>query len=240
MTTGQLKPVGEQVVVLMGASSGIGRESAARFARRGAKVVVSARGEEGLASLVEEIRALGSVVSTRPTSIRPRTSNRPTTRAAPSGRCRPSSPRSASPSGSSASRCGRTGPRVERCDGTVRARPRRDRTPDGPPGQALHAALWTSGGRHRRRPVGASPDGRGGGSWTVGNAGAKMGQVRRGRRHFRGARRRVGLPLPPCPRCLECAGKIAPMSPHSTGQTIKTASLVPSGAGSHRRPPREG
>ena len=111
MTTGQLKPVEEQVV-LMGASSGIGRESAARFARRGAKVVVSARGEEGLASLVEEIRALGSVVSTRPTSIRPPTSNRPTTRAAPSGRCRPSSPRSASPSGSSASRCGRTGPRV--------------------------------------------------------------------------------------------------------------------------------
>ena len=32
----QLKPVGEQVVVLMGASSGIGRESALRFARKGA------------------------------------------------------------------------------------------------------------------------------------------------------------------------------------------------------------
>ena len=59
MTTGQLKSVEEQVVVLMGASSGIGRESAARFARRGAKVVVSARGEEGLASLVEEIRRGG-------------------------------------------------------------------------------------------------------------------------------------------------------------------------------------
>jgi NAD(P)-dependent dehydrogenase (short-subunit alcohol dehydrogenase family) len=55
----RLKPVEEQVVVLMGASSGIGRESAARFARRGAKVVVSARGEEGLASLVEEIRRGG-------------------------------------------------------------------------------------------------------------------------------------------------------------------------------------
>src|ERR671920_694531 len=51
----QLKPKGEQVVVLMGASSGIGRESALRFARRGAKVVVSARGEEGLGSLVEQI-----------------------------------------------------------------------------------------------------------------------------------------------------------------------------------------
>ena len=40
----------------MGASSGIGRETALRFAKRGAKVVVSARGEEGLDSLVEEIR----------------------------------------------------------------------------------------------------------------------------------------------------------------------------------------
>src|SRR3712207_5294616 len=55
----QLKPVGEQVVVLMGASSGIGRESALRFARKGAKVVVSARGEVGLDSLVEEIRGEG-------------------------------------------------------------------------------------------------------------------------------------------------------------------------------------
>jgi len=55
----QLKPVGEQVVVLMGASSGIGRETALRFAKSGAKVVASARGEEGLDSLVEEIRAEG-------------------------------------------------------------------------------------------------------------------------------------------------------------------------------------
>jgi NAD(P)-dependent dehydrogenase (short-subunit alcohol dehydrogenase family) len=55
----QLKPVGEQVVVLMGASSGIGREAALRFGKRGAKVVVSARGEEGLDSLVEEIRGEG-------------------------------------------------------------------------------------------------------------------------------------------------------------------------------------
>lgn len=55
----QLKPIEEQVVVLMGASSGIGRETALRFARKGAKVMVSARGEEGLDSLVEEIRAEG-------------------------------------------------------------------------------------------------------------------------------------------------------------------------------------
>jgi NAD(P)-dependent dehydrogenase (short-subunit alcohol dehydrogenase family) len=36
----QLKQVEEQVVALMGASSGIGRETALRFAERGARVVV--------------------------------------------------------------------------------------------------------------------------------------------------------------------------------------------------------
>src|SRR3712207_8966783 len=55
----QLKPVREQVVVVMGASSGIGRATAARLAEEGAKVVAAARGEAGLRSLVEEIRALG-------------------------------------------------------------------------------------------------------------------------------------------------------------------------------------
>ncbi len=55
----QLKPVEQQVVALMGASSGIGRETALRFARKGARVVVSARSEEGLSSLVEEIRREG-------------------------------------------------------------------------------------------------------------------------------------------------------------------------------------
>ena len=54
----QLKLI-EELVVLIGASSGIGRETALRFARKGAKVMVSARGEEGLDSLVEEIRAEG-------------------------------------------------------------------------------------------------------------------------------------------------------------------------------------
>ncbi len=55
----RLKPVEEQVVALMGASSGIGRETALRFADRGARVVVSARSEPGLHSLVEEIRGRG-------------------------------------------------------------------------------------------------------------------------------------------------------------------------------------
>src|SRR3954471_21890694 len=59
MSEPQLKPVGEQVVVVMGASSGIGRATAVRLAEKGAKVVVAARGEVGLRSLVEEIRAAG-------------------------------------------------------------------------------------------------------------------------------------------------------------------------------------
>jgi NAD(P)-dependent dehydrogenase (short-subunit alcohol dehydrogenase family) len=55
----KLKPVNEQVVVLLGASSGIGRESALRLAARGAKVVVAARSEPGLVALVAEIHAHG-------------------------------------------------------------------------------------------------------------------------------------------------------------------------------------
>ncbi|MHB0859030.1 MAG: SDR family oxidoreductase [Anaerolineae bacterium] len=54
-----LKPLDEQVVVVFGASSGIGREASLRFAARGARVVVSARDENGLNSLVEEIQADG-------------------------------------------------------------------------------------------------------------------------------------------------------------------------------------
>ncbi|HEY8562676.1 MAG TPA: SDR family oxidoreductase [Pyrinomonadaceae bacterium] len=54
-----LKPIGVQVAVVFGASSGIGRLTALHFAERGAKVCVAARGEEGLKSLVEEIEAKG-------------------------------------------------------------------------------------------------------------------------------------------------------------------------------------
>jgi NAD(P)-dependent dehydrogenase (short-subunit alcohol dehydrogenase family) len=55
----QLAPVAEQVVVVMGASSGIGRATALRFAEQGARVVVAARGERGLRSLVAEIEKAG-------------------------------------------------------------------------------------------------------------------------------------------------------------------------------------
>jgi len=55
----QLKPINQQVVAVVGASSGIGRETALKFAKQGAKLVVSARSESGLASLVDEIRGSG-------------------------------------------------------------------------------------------------------------------------------------------------------------------------------------
>ena len=55
----KLKPLSDQVVVIVGASSGIGRETALRFAERGSKVVVAARSEPGLTSLVNEIEARG-------------------------------------------------------------------------------------------------------------------------------------------------------------------------------------
>ncbi len=55
----KLKPINEQVAVIFGASSGIGRQAALDFAERGAKVVVAARSEDGLKSLVEEIENKG-------------------------------------------------------------------------------------------------------------------------------------------------------------------------------------
>ncbi len=55
----KLKPIDRQVVAVVGASSGIGRATALEFAKRRAKVVVSARSESGLASLVAEITRLG-------------------------------------------------------------------------------------------------------------------------------------------------------------------------------------
>ena len=55
----RLKPLNQQIMVVMGASSGIGRATALGFAARGATVVCSARDEAGLTTLVEEIRARG-------------------------------------------------------------------------------------------------------------------------------------------------------------------------------------
>jgi NAD(P)-dependent dehydrogenase (short-subunit alcohol dehydrogenase family) len=54
------KPLREQVVVVTGASSGLGRAVARLAGRRGAKVVVTARNAEALDACVREIEAFGS------------------------------------------------------------------------------------------------------------------------------------------------------------------------------------
>jgi NADP-dependent 3-hydroxy acid dehydrogenase YdfG len=47
----------DKVVIVTGASSGIGEASAREFARNGSKVVLAARSEEKLASIVEKIKS---------------------------------------------------------------------------------------------------------------------------------------------------------------------------------------
>ena len=54
------KPLSEQIIVVTGASSGLGRALARLAGRRGAKVVVTARNVEALDACVREIEAVGS------------------------------------------------------------------------------------------------------------------------------------------------------------------------------------
>ncbi|HEY7117201.1 MAG TPA: SDR family oxidoreductase [Tepidisphaeraceae bacterium] len=55
----RLKPLEEQVVVITGASSGIGLTTARMAARRGARLVLAARSQAALRQLEEEINAAG-------------------------------------------------------------------------------------------------------------------------------------------------------------------------------------
>lgn len=64
------KPLADQVVVITGASSGIGRCTAAYMARRGACVVVTSRWREALESLVDEIQAASGCAVAIPGDVR--------------------------------------------------------------------------------------------------------------------------------------------------------------------------
>ncbi len=63
------RAVADQVVVVVGASSGIGRASALAFARQGASVVCAARGVRALDSLVHEITNGGGTAISVPTDV---------------------------------------------------------------------------------------------------------------------------------------------------------------------------
>ena len=63
------RPVSEQVVVITGASNGIGRATALAFAAQGARVVCAARSVQALDTLVEQIRADGGSAMAVPTDV---------------------------------------------------------------------------------------------------------------------------------------------------------------------------
>lgn len=63
------RPGAGQVVVVTGASAGIGRATARAFGARGARVALLARGEKGLAAAAEEVRAAGGTALTIPVDV---------------------------------------------------------------------------------------------------------------------------------------------------------------------------
>lgn len=63
------QPLAQQVVVITGAGSGIGRETARQFAHRGASVVLAARSGGALDSLVDEVERLGGRGLAVPTDV---------------------------------------------------------------------------------------------------------------------------------------------------------------------------
>ncbi|UGQ47596.1 SDR family oxidoreductase [Massilia endophytica] len=65
----RLKKLSEQVIVITGATSGIGLTTARMAARRGAKLVLAARSEEALSQLEQELRAQGTECFGVPTDV---------------------------------------------------------------------------------------------------------------------------------------------------------------------------
>src|SRR3712207_2031558 len=67
---GTRRPVSEQAVVVLGASSGIGRATALEFLRQGCtRIVAASRGEEALGTLVEELTREGADAVAVPADI---------------------------------------------------------------------------------------------------------------------------------------------------------------------------
>src|SRR3954447_26338103 len=58
-----------KVVVVTGASAGIGRATAIAFARRGDRVALLARGEKGLQAAAEDVRAAGGTPLVVPVDV---------------------------------------------------------------------------------------------------------------------------------------------------------------------------
>jgi len=65
----KLKPLGQQVMVITGAGSGIGRATAQMAAQHGARLVLACRNEEALNKLVDELRKKGTDVIAVPTDV---------------------------------------------------------------------------------------------------------------------------------------------------------------------------
>src|SRR4051794_25819433 len=69
MSSIHLKPLEQQVIVITGASSGIGLATAQTAAKRGATVVLASRGEETLDHVVSEIKSAGGKASWFPCDV---------------------------------------------------------------------------------------------------------------------------------------------------------------------------
>ena len=69
MPTSEKERYMSRLVVITGASAGVGRAAAVEFARRGDRVALLARGQVGLAGAAAQVRALGAQVSTVPTDV---------------------------------------------------------------------------------------------------------------------------------------------------------------------------